>query len=424
MKPEPAGRKAFPVNVESLEIGMYVSALDRPWLETPFLFQGFLIQDSGDIAALRKHCRHVFVDPEESAVEIDPAAFTASVLARTVPHPKPVSSAPENDEPAGSVYSDIGELRRELADAKERHEQAMRLIRDVMDVLSEGGRLDVETARRASEPIVESVMKDRSAMAWLVRLRQADDYIYTHSVSSAIWATVMARHLGMPKEEIESVGLGAMLLDIGKTRVPKELLAHPGPLTPEEMAQVRRHVEYGVELLEESEQSDPIVMSMVRTHHERHDGSGYPRRLRQEQIPVHGRIAGIVDHYDAMTSDRPYARASSSYDCLRSLNRLAGTGFQPEMVEQFIQSIGFFPPGTLVQLNDGCVAVVVAQNRRHRLKPEVLLVTDPDKNLLREFRLLDLQMPVKSDWTDGALHIDKGLEPGSHGIDPAEFFLE
>lgn len=331
---------------------------------------------------------------------------------------------PVFDEGAGAVYTNIGELRRELADAKERIEQAMLLTREVMDALSAGGGLDLETARRAGKLLVISAMQDRSAMLWLVSLRRANDYMYTHAVSSSIWATVLARQLGMPQEEIESVALGALLLDIGKTRVPKELLAHPGPLTPEEMAQVRRHVEYGVELLEESEQPDPIVMSMVRTHHERDDASGYPRRLRPEQIPVHGRIAGIVDHYDAMTSDRPYARASSPYDCLRSLNRLAGTGFEAGMVEQFIQAIGFFPPGTLLQLNDGCVAAAVAHNRRHPLKPEVLLVTDPDKNLLREFRLLDLQRRLKSGWTGAALDIDKSLEPGSHGIDAAKLFLE
>ncbi len=323
----------------------------------------------------------------------------------------------------GSACTDMGEQRRELADAKARHEQAMLLVRDVMGALRADGPLDVGTARRAGGLIVEGVMRDRSAMPWLASLRQPDDYICTHAVSSAIRATVTARQLGMPQEEIESVALGAMLLDIGKTRVPQELLTHPGPLTPEEMAQVRRHVEYGVELLEESGESDPIVMSMVRTHHERHDGSGYPRRLRQEQIPVHGRIAGIVDHYDAMTSDRPYARASSPYDGLRSLNRLAGTGFEAELVERFIQSVGFFPPGTLVQLSDGCVAIAVRQNRRHRLRPEVLLVTDPDKKLLRAFRLLDLQRPQKSDWTEAALHVDKGLEPGAHGIDPAALLL-
>lgn len=421
---EATRNKAVRVEVENLKLGMYVAALDRPWLETPFLFQGFLIRDPEDIGELRRHCNHVYVDPDESAEDLDlgallPPGDREPALRRQAP----ASMNAPGDAGHHSVYTDIRALRRELARAKDQHDRATILIREVMDNLSDGGKLDVNTARKAAQPIVESVMKNRSAMTWLVRMREAGDYLYTHSVSSAIWATVMARHMGMSREDIEAAGLGAMLLDIGKTRIPKELLARPGPLNAEEMDLVRRHVEFGVELLEESGKVQPQVMAMLRTHHERHDGSGYPSGLTGQQIPVHGRIAGIVDYYDAVTSERPYARALSSYDCLRSLNRLAGTGFQSEMIEQFIQSIGFFPPGTLVQLNDDSVAVVIAQNRRHSLKPQVLLITDPRKTLLRDFLPVDLQMPVRSAWTDQPLHIDKGLEPGSHGIDPSEFFL-
>jgi HD-GYP domain-containing protein (c-di-GMP phosphodiesterase class II) len=411
------------VDVHDLQVGLYVSALDRPWLETPFLFQGFEIRDTDEIIELQKQCKHVHVDVDECAKSVD-----IETLYRVS---KPVTTEPERlvRRPAAavdghvSVYTDIAELRRELATARDQHDRAMILIREVMDNLSGGGKLDVKTAERAAEPIVESVMNNRSAMTWLVRMREMSDYLYTHSVSSAIWATVMARHIGMPKESIEAAGLGAMLLDIGKTQLPPELLSKPGPLTKAEMTLAHRHVEYGIKILEESKGISPQVLAMVRTHHERHDGSGYPNGLSGQQIPVLGRIGGIVDYYDAVTSERPYAAPLSSYDCLRSLNKLAGSGFQAEMVEQFIQSIGFFPPGTLVQLNDGSVAVVVAQNRRHRLKPEILVILDPERNLRPDFGLIDLQMQVKSAYTDEVLYIDKGLEPGAFGIDPAEFFL-
>ena len=411
------------VDVRDLQIGMYVSALDRPWLETPFLFQGFQVRDGDEVAELRKHCKHVYVDPDECDKGIDVSALHR--LGKKVDaDAKPANAppAPKGEEHV-SVYADIAELRRELATARDQHDAATILIREVMDNLSNGGKLDVKTAQRAAAPIVESVMNNRSAMSWLVRMREMCDYLYTHSVSSAIWATVMARHIGMPKESIEAAGLGAMLLDIGKTQLPPELLSKPGPLTKAEMDLAHRHVEYGVQILEESGGVSPEVLAMVRTHHERHDGSGYPKGLSGQQIPVLGRIGGIVDYYDAVTSERPYAAPLSSYDCLRSLNKMAGTTFQAEMVEQFIQSIGFFPPGTLVQLNDGSVAVVVAQNRRHRLKPEILVILDPEQNLRRDFGLIDLQMQVRSAYTDEVLYIDKGLEPGSFGIDPAEFFL-
>lgn len=436
------GNNRLKIDVAKLKTGMYVSELDRPWLETPFLFQGFLIRDQEEIDELRKHCKHVVVDIEQTDAAVDVTALASTSSGKTTEaqptmelptytsssakkpsskkSPPPVSVTVDEHH---SVYSDISEMRRELAKARDQHDRASLLIREVMDNLNNGGKLDMKTAEKAVQPIVQSVMKNESAMSWLVRMRETSDYLYTHSVSSAIWATVMARHLGMPKDAIESIGLGAMLLDIGKTRLPAEILSKPGRLTDEEMRIARSHVEHGIAILEESGDVDPRVMTMVRTHHERHDGSGYPKGLSGQQIPVDGRIAGIVDYYDAVTSKRPYAKAQSSYDCLRSLNKQAGTAFQTEMVEQFIQSIGFFPPGTLVQLNDGSVAVVIAQNRRHRLKPEILLLLDPAHNMRRDFPMIDLQLEARSPYTDQPLHIDKGLEPGSFGIDPAEYFL-
>jgi putative nucleotidyltransferase with HDIG domain len=436
------GDSRLAIDVANLKIGMYVSELDKPWLETPFLFQGFLIREQEEIDELRKHCRQVVIDVEQtdSAINVKSLAAPGSRKPVEAPttmqlpsYPTTAAKRPASKKPAPSsattvdehhsVYSDVSEMRQELAKAKEQHDQASMLIREVMDGLSDGGKLDVNTAERAVQPIVASVMKNESAMTWLVRLRATSDYLYTHSVSSAIWATVMARHLGMPKDAIEAIGLGAILLDIGKTRLPPEILSKPGRLTDDELAIAHSHVKHGVEILEESDGVDERVLSMVRTHHERHDGSGYPLGLSAQQIPVHGRIAGIVDYYDAVTSKRPYAKAQSSYDCLRSLNKLAGTAFQTEMVEQFIQSIGFFPPGTLVQLNDGSVAVVIAQNRRHRLKPEILLLLDPAHDMRRDFPMIDLQLEARSAYNDQVLHIDKGLEPGSFGIDPAEYFL-
>lgn len=436
--------KVLQVDVEDLEIGMYVSKLDRPWLDTPFLFQGFHIVEDGDVDELRRHCRHVFIDIEQTDPAVDIAPLLRSqrkpksatedgmslpsyASAHTLRKKNPTAGArtKKRDETASEspTYSDVGEIRRELSNAREEHDKASDLVKEIMNDLSAGNTLDLKSAQQAVRPIVHSVMKNQSAMALLVRMRQAGDYMYRHSVSSAIWATVLARHIGLPKETIETASLGAMLLDIGKTRVPQEILAKPGPLTDSETAIVRSHVQLGLDILEESGDADPLIVTMLRTHHERHDGSGYPQGIEGQQIPVLGRIAGIVDYYDAVTSTRPYADAVSTYDCLRSLNKVAGTLFQAEMVEQFIQSIGFFPPGTLVQLNDNSVAVVVAQNRRHRLKPEIILVLDPDHNMCRDFQMIDLQMQVRSCYTDKELYIDKGLEPGSFGIDPSEFFL-
>lgn len=425
--------KLIEVSVEDLQVGMYVSALDRPWLETPFLFQGFAVKDDGDISELRQHCKHVYVDVEQTDPAVDLRQLAKHEESQANPEPAAeatmnlaiyLRTKPGPAERSQPVYKNVGNLRRELAQVEREHEQATMLVKEVLDSLNDGGKLDVHTAKKAVQPIVESVMRNDSAMGWLVRMRQSSDYLYRHSISSAVWAAGLARHMGMPREAIETVGLGAMLLDVGKTRLPRDLLVKPDKLTAEEMVIARQHVEHGLRILDESSGLDGQVKVMVRTHHERHDGSGYPAGLAGQDIPVAGRIAGIVDFYDAVTSDRPYAEGLSSYDCLRAMNKMAGTSFQREMVEQFVQSIGFFPPGTLVEMNDGSIAVVVAQNRRHRLKPEIMVVLDPAHEQCTDFHLIDLQMQVNSQFTHEILYIEKGLEPGSFGIDPAEYFLE
>ena len=422
------------VDVGDVKLGMYVSALDRPWLDTPFLFQGFPIQDVDDIEELKKHCEYVFVDPERTDPEIDLQHLIlrraktkqdreAGAISNDVAS-KIVSKKKASNEEHKPVYTSVADLRRELVHARVQHDRASSMVRDVMNGLRDNGKLDLEVAEHAIKTIVDSVARNESAMSWLARMKQTNDYLYTHSISSAIWATGMARHIGLPPDEVEQVGLGAMLLDVGKTRLPPELLVKPERLTDEEMEIARGHVELGVEILDETDGISPQVRAMVLTHHERHDGSGYPSGLIENAIPVFGRIAGIVDYYDAVTTSRPYADAKSAYDCLRALNKMAGVAYQKEMVEQFIQSVGFFPPGTLVQLNDESVAVVVAQNRRHRLKPEVLVILDPEHNNCEDFSLLDLQMEVESPFNGEILYIDKGLEPGAFGIDPLEYFLE
>jgi HD-GYP domain-containing protein (c-di-GMP phosphodiesterase class II) len=255
------GDSRLAIDVANLKIGMYVSELDKPWLETPFLFQGFLIREQEEIDELRKHCRQVVIDVEQtdSAINVKSLAAPGSRKPVEAPttmqlpsYPTTAAKRPASKKPAPSsattvdehhsVYSDVSEMRQELAKAKEQHDQASMLIREVMDGLSDGGKLDVNTAERAVQPIVASVMKNESAMTWLVRLRATSDYLYTHSVSRAIWATVMARHLGMPKDAIEAIGLGAILLDIGKTRLPPEILSKTGRLTDDELAIAHSHV--------------------------------------------------------------------------------------------------------------------------------------------------------------------------------------
>jgi HD-GYP domain-containing protein (c-di-GMP phosphodiesterase class II) len=254
-------------------------------------------------------------------------------------------------------------------------------------------------------------------------MRNKDDYLYRHSLAASVWALAFGRHLGLDKDTLKALGLGAMLLDIGKTKLPTALLQKAEKPSPEEWQQIRAHVDHGLEYVRSIPGLDEQVVVMVGTHHERFDGEGYPRKLKADEIPLIGRIAGIVDVYDAMTSERQYAKPKSTYDSVRELKRLAGSWFQTELVELFIQAVGVFPTGTLVELNTGEVGVVVGQNRFRRLRPEVMLILDAQKKLRKDFIIADLQEQAGAAGDTPSVWITRGLEAGAFGIDPTEYFL-
>ena len=272
--------------------------------------------------------------------------------------------------------------------------------------------------------MVESILSNRDAMAWLTLMRKQEEKIYSHSVASAVWVTILGRHLGLDRGSLEILSLGGMLHDIGKTKIPRELQSKPEPLTEEEHNIVQQHVQRGVHILENTPKVHQDVISIVGTHHERHNGSGYPGGLKETSIPVYGRIVAIADVFDAMTSRSSYSERMSTYECLRTFNQLSGVDFQREMIEQFIQAIGFFPTGTLVELNNGAVGVVMKQNSAFRLRPEVMLILDEDKKLLEEFNVVNLNDDSFQPSSENSLWITRGLEPGAYDVNPEDYFLE
>jgi putative nucleotidyltransferase with HDIG domain len=296
-------------------------------------------------------------------------------------------------------------------------------IESAMGTLRDSGKLDLRRLETAVEPMVESVLRNPAAMSCLMRIRRKGGYLYSHSLASSVWAAVLGREIGLDRDALRAVALGAMLLDVGKTRLPEAILGKPGKLDAAEQTLVRRHVEYGLDLLQEAGEVDPRVVEMVAHHHERYNGLGYPEGLRGAAIPVYGRMAGIVDTYDAMITSRPYASTQSSYGALRQLRALANIEFQSELVDQFTQAIGMFPTGTLVLLNTGEVAVVTAQSRIRRLRPEIMIILDADKQPLADFRVVNLNQISPTADDPSSLWIESGLEPGAYGVDPAEYYL-
>jgi len=422
-------KEIIEIPVQVLRKGLYVSRLDRPWADSPFLFQGFELDNDEDLAQIRELCKTVYVEVN--------TAEAAELKGRTKYKKEPDVS---KTEPAADPLSELSSnlmarlntvplkdptaLKDELSTAKGIYGEAHRTMTKLFDRLRRGGGLDIQAMEGVVDSMVDSIFRNREAMSWLARMKSKDDYLYSHSLAVSVWALAFGRHLGLDKSTLRSLGMGAMVLDIGKMQLPTSLLQKTDKPDAAEWAVLQSHVAGGLALLEQDPKADAFMKSMLVTHHERLDGSGYPNQLRGDAIPLAGRIAGIVDSYDAMTSDRFYAKGKSTYEAVRELKRLDKTSFQPELVELFIQAVGVFPAGTLVELNSGEVGVVIAQNRYRRLRPEVMLILDSQKKIKEDFSLVDLQMHVeKNDTGNQALWITQGLEPGAYGIDPTEFFL-
>lgn len=432
------------IDVAGLRIGMYVSQLDRPWLETPFLFQGFFIRSKNEIDELREYCNSVEIDLEQSDI-----AAGENEKARVPAKPKLSKSDPESGQKLslwqrflnlfrrkirervdtrvpGEYYEDTVSVADELVVARTLHTGSLRQLLSVLEEVRRGATVRMPDLEIVVDGMVDSVLRNSTAMALLIRMQESDNYTHAHSLASAMWALVFGRHLGLDRDSLKALGLGGLLLDVGKTKLPKELLRKPGSLSDVERMHVQNHVKLGLEIIRKADSVDSRVLDMVATHHERYDGSGYPKGLVGSQIPVFGRIGGIVDSYAAMSVDRPYASAMSSYDSMREFKALSDKSFQAELVEQFIQAIGIFPAGTLVELNTGEVGVVLKEHRASRLRPEVAIILDSNKKRLDDFRVVDLDSQEIISGESGesvGLWIKCGIKPGTYNVDLGDYFL-
>ena len=407
------------IRVASLRPGMYVSRLDRDWIGTPFLLQGFLVQGQEDIDLLGQYCRTVFVDIVKSENFVRLALQRLDSKGPGGGYDPPDLKSLANSRPHPVVIR----IEDELPRAREAAKRSYSATVDLMSALRSGDKLSEEAVDQAVTPLVESVLRNPDAYFWLETLRHHDSYTYTHAVNCCALMAAFGRHLGLGDEAMRDLATGGLLLDIGKTAISEELLERAQDLTDGERQTVHGHLEHGVRLYDQSGADNPYVREIIQTHHERENGSGYPSRLAGDGIPLFGRIAGIVDSFDAMTSARPYRQSVSKYEALQRMYRERGELFQGDLLEQFVQCLGVYPVGTLVELSTGEVAVVMAQNPVRRLFPKVMLLTDVGKKLRKGFESLDLRDTLAAGKLSAQVSIRRCLQTGAYGLDPKELYL-
>jgi HD-GYP domain-containing protein (c-di-GMP phosphodiesterase class II) len=396
------------IDASDLRIGMFVCRLDRPWEGTPFPLQGVELRDVADIEAIRELCKFVYIDAYREVVDSPGSVLKRAKLAASRFR-------------AGIAYVDRSGIDEELPRARAALQKTEEMVDRIYADIASGRELSVEHVEQAVRPLVASVLRNADAFLHIESMRRHDSYSYNHAISCSALAAAFGRHMGFAHETIISLAAGGLLMDVGKTRLPDSILQHRDALATGEVEVVRSHVAHGLEILARSTITDADVVDIVRTHHERHDGSGYPAGLRAQAIPVAGRMLGIIDAYHAMISPHGYRPALSRHDALRRIYAGRDTLFQPEMVEQFQVCLGVYPTGTLVELGTGEVAIVMAQNQVRRLRPRVLVLSTASREPLDDFRVVDLM--AQGDRVKGAIEIERTLAADEFGIDLAERFL-
>ncbi|MBW3566391.1 MAG: HD-GYP domain-containing protein [Proteobacteria bacterium] len=388
------------VAVADLEVGMYVAELDRPWADSPFLFQGFIIESEDDLAKIRETCEFVHIDAERG-VDEDAGDKTIRLSMNARPGANPERGRAEWQRIASEErrVSFQREFQRVYATRARTRQYVDTLLSDVRL----GKVFDTETAKAIVIELVDTITEDADAAMWLTQLKQAHEYTAQHCINVSVLSIAFGAHLGYSKEQLRLIGLGALLHDVGKMQTPVEILDKPGRLTAEEFEIMKRHPVDGYEIMKATNQVPAQALQIIRFHHERISGRGYPDGLRGEQISTAVLVTAICDVYDAITSDRVYHHGIGADQGLNAMYQMAPSDFGKELVQEFIKCIGIYPVGSLVELGTGAIGIVMTKDPHNKLRPVVMLVRDANGKEYRPRRFVSLSAQASldrnSDWS-------------------------
>jgi HD-GYP domain-containing protein (c-di-GMP phosphodiesterase class II) len=398
--------KRIKVFCDDLQPGMFVSELDRDWNETSFLLQGFSIEGPSDVEEIKRHCKFVYVDFRSEQ------QFQRYKL--------DTSSSPSYRQHLQSTgVATSSDIRKKLKPALKARKKTSKIMMNLLDKVALGEDFDLHAVRTSVKENVKHVLENQEAMLMMTMLQEQNESVAQHSYNVSILAIAFAQALNFSEAELEDIGMAALLHDIGQLKINQQLLQKKGRLNQNERDEVAKHCHNAYQLLADKEELTPSCIDVAMSHHERLNGQGYPRGLSKDKIVKNVRIISILDVFEALTSHQSYRKAKSIMDAYKVLMAGKNTHFDEKLVLAFIKWRTIYPPGSIVEMQNGEVGIVVSSNQQHKLKPRVLLVLNEYKQPRKE-RMVDLSS-LELDPESKPYKIIKAYENLAFGIDLQEY---
>ncbi|MBR7798417.1 HD-GYP domain-containing protein [Undibacterium fentianense] len=376
--------------------GMYIQELCASWMSSPFWQKSFMIDSQATIEKIRNAgIKEVWID----------TAKGCDVLVEEAIAPTPIEVAPESVIELAPIeprvpFSEVQSVSMdaEMGRAAKIVDKSKSAVFSMFSEARMGKAIEAEQAMPLVEEIANSVMRNPGALIGLARLKTADDYTYMHSVAVCALMIALSRQLGLNDDDTREAGLAGLLHDIGKMAVPADILNKPGKLTDEEFVSIKEHPSAGYEMLLESKGVGQIALDVCLHHHEKMDGTGYPKGLKGDQISLFAKMGAVCDVYDAITSNRPYKAGWCPAESLKKMSEWSRGHFDEVVFQAFVRSIGIYPVGTLVKLQSGRLGVVVEQQiGKSLLLPKVRAFFSTKSMAYISPALLDLSGPGNQD---------------------------
>jgi len=358
---------------------MYVCDTNRKWIDTPFFRQKFLIKTQDELNTLLEYCQYFFIDTHKGCD-----------VATTSP------STPQNLTDTSQPGESTTDTQASCNPYSETYIHCINALELFFDRAKHQLPLDIGIAQDITQQLMAGVMASCSDMIALCRIAIPHKELSKKSVDVCILACALGWHLNLSTAELLQLGMGALLHDIGIIRIPDAILRKVEPLTLEERNAMEKHVEYGLAMLVSVANMPKQVLKMVYHHHERFDGKGYPKGLSLDDNELPVQIVGLCSVYTALTQDRADRKSLTPESALQFIYQSGNTLFDPALVERFIELLGVYPSGCVVELSGGELALITRVNASAPLRPAVLLLTDSEKNLLDNRILLDLSDPEQA----------------------------